>query len=482
MMTKLSSGAGSIFGKIFVVFFLLLALSSLVLMDVRGVVSGGPGAANVASVNGEKVSVGNFERALFQLGQNFGLPREALANQQIMGLALQNIITEEVVADGIRSDGHLKFSDTQIASAIKDALFDPLDQSGLSLKDRYKMALRNNNMREADFEKAMAANLGQRIMRQVMEAGKLPMPLNQAVQNSLNNQTRDLVIFELSPNDKQIAIDEAGEAFIKNYYDTNVDLFQTDEKRSGSAYVLSKASIVDETAEDVQNMIYEIEDAFAGSDNFDDIAAQYNLTKTSIAENVSKTQVKNERQAILFELEIDMVSDGQNFENGDFAFVTVTSITQSEPISFENARPQIENIWRASQKGQEMEKLEIALRASSDPLAFARDNNVTIKNANATKRDGAKEYLLPLFEQNALNQLVELSDNEQGQKRLGLVASVSDIAPIKDFSKAEADSDLPNKDLELFASYWFDNADIEVNENALTLIAQNLRGDQDTNQ
>jgi len=301
------------------------------------------------------------------------------------------------------------------------------------------------------------------------------------VTKQLDAQTRNLVVFEVSATDKKGELGDAGESFVKSYFEANSDLFQTEETRSGVAYVLSEASMKDKDPTVVQDLLFEIEDAFAGASDFDEVAKQYELQKKEIAKNITQSGVNNEMQSVLFELDQDIVSDAMN-DNGTFAFVTVTNITESQPIAFEDARPKIEDIWHDTQKAQSVEKNIVALRTADDPRAFAADNNIDTNTVNNVTRQSAKPYLAPLFKSAALNKLVALDDSDAGQKRLGMVTSIAPIGAIDkiDTATSKVNDQMANQDFEVLLSSWFENAEIDVNENALNLIAQNLKG-ADTN-
>lgn len=467
MLSDLSHGKGSLITKIVLGIVFLLMLSSLVIMDVRGVISGSAGNGVAAKVNGERITLIDLQKELQRMAQRTGVSAEQARDPQFINYVLQSMVADKLTEQGLGKLS-LRFSDKQVARELKTLLTDPLNPSKEGLALRYQMALRQSGMSEKEFESTVRTSLAQRLVNESLEAGKLPDPLMANVNKALAAEKRDIVFINIPVKPDSIKITAEAKTWMDEFYQANLDKFMTPETRKGRVFILAKAQIDKNAKDDPQNYIMEIEDAFAGSEDAASVAKQYELTQ----------RPATEAELAGDDVDAGMVGNAMPLDNGNFGFVAVDDITPAKPKGFASVETDLQKLWQQKQAFEQAQELAAKLKSASDPLAEARaqgDKVFLSSRESVSPQDDVK----PLFETSGTNKLIDLPTLENGDLRFGVVRSITPgdsqwqpaKATLADFKAAQSD-----KASTLYAdqllSYWYDMAKINVNDAVVQTLAQ----------
>lgn len=185
-----------------------------------------------ATVNGEKISPQEFDKALRQqqermresLGNKFD--QAMLDNPEVKNSTLENLVSQRLLILQARDAG-LTVNDEQLAQVITG--IESFQKDGKFDKQRYAAALSKQNMSPLSFEERVRHELG---MRQMIDAYTQNGYASNSITDSLirlNEQQRmvSMTDIALEPFLKQVSVDEPA---IKNYYEKNPKEFQAPEQ------------------------------------------------------------------------------------------------------------------------------------------------------------------------------------------------------------------------------------------------------------
>lgn len=244
MLKALREGSKSIVLKLILFGFLLLAMAGLALMDVQGMFRNGIKPSTIAKIDGEKLSVMEFDQILRAEMQRRNIRREEALQQDLPRQVLAQEISQRLFAKAA-ADMNLIIDDATVAREIK-AMIQPLVKQGMNEKDALQRVLYTFGMSEAQLVasfKTQAAT--DYLVRAVAGGVTAPKSLLQDM-IKLNYEVREGEYIELTAGDAK-KIKNPSDEELKDYYKIVADQFMQPEKRSFSVAVLDKKSMQSET-------------------------------------------------------------------------------------------------------------------------------------------------------------------------------------------------------------------------------------------
>lgn len=471
MSLSSSTGTGKLTKLIFVT-MLFLAFIALVLMDVRGVMTTGPGVQDAATVNGERITTREVGRSLDEAAQRMGLTPAAAAQAGLPQYIVQGLVSEKLSRQGVDTLG-LRFSDKQVAEELRAMLVDPKDPSADALKLRYEAARRASGLSQKQFEDEIRAGIARRLVLESLKSNLLPDPLLANVQANRTAERRNISVITLSTDPAAIK-DTPEESEIEAMYSENQKAFTDAESRTGRLYILPAATLKEKGKDDPQAYVMEIEDAFAGGDEIDNVVKTYDLQTGDALKNVTLDANKTPLADALFSLDTGGVSNAVEMPNGDIAFVALDDVTPEKTRPLVEVRDDIVALWRRNEAVDRARALEAELRDAKDPLAFAKEKSLTVSSQSGVSLKD--ELYAPVFDA-PVGQLVELKQDEK-QIRLALATSVTPgtqkwsakSATMAELQEAQNGNVLSNFYQMLVA--WTKGVNVKINDKAIAALSQ----------
>ncbi len=244
VMRLMRSGTSSGFFK-YVIFALLgMSVGGLVVMDVRGVLTGGNvGGSDVARIENDTISIQSFDKALQRSLARYRniSPQEAYK----IGLA-QEILTGEIRTYYLLNEARkigIAFDKDRIALQVAK-LIKPNARPGQSLQETLDMMLRYQRMSEAEFIDTIKRESSGDLIMQALRAGFKPD--NKFLANDLyqtQNQTRDIEII-LFPDSSIENIKPPTEDQLKKLYNSIKNIkFKVPEYRTAKIMIFDPKKI-----------------------------------------------------------------------------------------------------------------------------------------------------------------------------------------------------------------------------------------------
>ncbi len=420
MSLSSTSGTGKLTKLIFVG-MLFLAFIALILMDVRGVMSNGPGVQDAATVNGERISTRDLAKRVDDAARRMGIPASEAAKVGLTQYVLQGMVSEKLSRQGIDTLG-LRFSDKHVAGELRAMLVDPKDKNPAeAIKQRYELARRQSGLSQKQFEDEIRAGIGRRLVMESLKAGLLPDPLLDTVKASRNAEKRDITVITISTDPAAIK-DAPDESEIEAMYNENQKGFTDPETRSGRLFTLPAAELADKGKADPEAYVMEIEDAFAGGDSLETVVKHYGLKAADTLKNVRQAEDKNPVSEALFSLNAGETSSAIALKDGETGFVVLDDIIPEKTRALAEVKPAIIAMWKRNEAVERARTLEAELRDAKDPIAFAREKKLTVENRKGVTLND--ETLAPVFDE-PLNKLVELKQASDTKIQLAIATSVT---------------------------------------------------------
>ncbi|PCJ48155.1 MAG: hypothetical protein COA74_09810 [Gammaproteobacteria bacterium] len=229
-------------------------------------------ANSVATVNGEDISLAEFNQAFQAQQQRYGESFDLYFNtdeklQQFRLNILQQVINQRLSAQAIKDMG-LRTSDNRLRKLIMDNP-EYQDENGNFDQDRYNLILRSRGYSPNQFQAIRKSDLSSSQFMQTLQSSNFVLQ-NELDQNTqLQNQTRDIDYLVIPQEFFAAQVDltgEEGEVAIKSYYDLNKNRFSIAEKvsieylyltrKDPSKIVISDGQVADFYNENITN--YEI--------------------------------------------------------------------------------------------------------------------------------------------------------------------------------------------------------------------------------
>lgn len=307
---------------------------------------------SVATVNGEKISQQEFNKAYqaqrSRMAQQFGDMFETLSNDSnymanFRQGVLDNLINEKLI-DQSTQDLAIRISDERIKETIRTMPEFQVD--GVFDNNRYLAIINQAGFfQSSNFRDYLRVEMSRRQLSQALVATEFNLPYQEALQQKLQNQTRNIRFATVSAKQFEAGIDVT-EAEIQSYYQANQARFENKEK--------VKVNFIRLSVDDIAKSI-DVSDA--------DVAAYY---RDNIA---SFTQAAQRRVShILIE-----------FEEGDSASETAAK-TQAESVlarlaqgeDFAELAKALSNDTFSGENGGDLDYLEPGvMEAAFDEAVFA---------------------------------------------------------------------------------------------------------------
>ncbi len=197
----------------------------------------GPSASEVATVNGEGISLTEFNREYqrveellrSQFGKNF---RKFVKDREIKAIALNNLITRHLLLQLARKEG-LKVSDWAVAKYIESVpLFQEKGKFSLKL---YEEFLKANHLTPSIFEKTVREDLLiQKVLSVVNNAPSLTkFELTELYKKLFGKRKFKYKLFNVDELINKVSVSPAE---VEEFYAKNKEMFK--EEKGESAYVL----------------------------------------------------------------------------------------------------------------------------------------------------------------------------------------------------------------------------------------------------
>lgn len=216
---------------------------------------------HAATVDGEEVSMQQFESALLQqqdrMRQMFGgaVPDGLLEDSQLREGALEQLVGQRLMVQRVR-DQHYTVSDAELAKAIRER--DEFQIDGVFDQARYEQILSANRVSNTAFEETTRRDQGLVQLFNAVTASAFVLPTEAKQSSDLENQERELVLAELDVAALAEASEVADEELAQHYKDNEarymrpeqfkVSYIELDKKRLGEQAVVGDAAIEAEYA------------------------------------------------------------------------------------------------------------------------------------------------------------------------------------------------------------------------------------------
>lgn len=254
VMNAMRQGAKSGLSKIFLFGFMVMAVGGLVLMDVRGVFTGGAGAnGNVVTIGRERLGIGQFDMLVRRT-----LARQGLDTQTAWSLGMIDQILNAEVSNQLllraAGDNGIFIGDNTMAARIGNIVAPYVDDK-TSKKDAFKRLVAAQGMGEKEFVNSMRQNMTNELMRASILLGGGTTDAAEArdlYEYQYESRTLSAVILD---NNKGLDVAPATDEILLPFYQAGQEKYAIPETRTISVAVLTEAAIKDKvkiTDEDVK--------------------------------------------------------------------------------------------------------------------------------------------------------------------------------------------------------------------------------------
>ncbi len=212
----------------------------------------------VATVNGDEISLMEFDRSYRLQQQNWGENFDKYFNtderlQQFRLNVLQQLINQRLSSQAIGDMG-LRTSDNQLRQVIINTV-EFQNEEGIFDKDRYQMLLQSSGYTIQLYQNARKSDMAANQFMSALQESNFVLKSELALNTRLENQTRD-INYLIIPQDyylQQVDLSgEEGEQIISSYYEMNKNQFAIPEKVSIEYLYITKDSGSDITIADGQ--------------------------------------------------------------------------------------------------------------------------------------------------------------------------------------------------------------------------------------
>ena len=207
---------------------------------------------DAATVNGEEVSVQQFESALLQqqdrMRQMFGgkVPDGLLENPQMREGALEQLIQRQLMVQRVR-DQNYTVSDAELAKAIRER--DEFQVNGVFDQARYEQILTANRVSNSVFEETTRRDQGQVQLFNAVTGSAVVLPNESELSKGLKNQEREFVAAEIDVAVLSEAA-EVGEDELAQRYKDSEGLYMRPEQFKVSYIELDSEALGEQTEVD----------------------------------------------------------------------------------------------------------------------------------------------------------------------------------------------------------------------------------------
>ncbi len=479
-----------IFGMIVVVF---------ILSGYLGRHSGGTGLGLAAEVNGEIISLKDFndeENRMSQYyAQLFGGQFDMGAQRAMLrGEVMNTIVTKALSAQAAEKEG-IYATDAEIRHMITEEL-PYFKRDGQFQSDAYKNILAQNRMSPGEFENQLRKDIKNQRSRQLFESSMIISDLQKSAEKELRSAQMNLDYIQLSgpeyalhnkPTSAQMAAKWADPEFkkkVEENFKTNEASYETKEQIKASHILIKSDAATDaEAQKKAQATLKRLE-----KEDFGKVAAQVSDDPGSKAKNgdlgyFTRGRMVKEFEEAAFNLPIGKVS-GLVKSNFGYHIIKVTDKKAYAKADFEKVKNEI------AQKICANESYAVFIKAIETDLAAGKVDAVTKTLADNNMKwketgyfDMAAEVVPVINSTQALKIALDLTKDQPVAKRLVREGDAQFLLKLKD-AKIETASVKPQdqellerqKSSEAYRSWIEDfkkTARIETNSSLLQAQAQN---------
>ncbi|MBZ9612036.1 SurA N-terminal domain-containing protein [Rheinheimera maricola] len=255
MLEKIREGSQGIIAKS----ILGLVILTFALAGVGSYLST-PAEINVATVNGEKISRADFDQAFqnerARMQQQFGemyatLAADSAYMSNFRSEVLERLIDEELQKQ-LATELGLRVSDEQVRTAIRDMAEFQVD--GQFNNDRYIALLRQAGYQPDQFRELMREQMSRNQLLTGVLTSEFATVKEMQQLAKLQQQSRDVEFVRIAAADFASQV-ELTEQLLQDYYATNLQQFETEEKVAVNYIELSAAALAsdaDVTAQQIE--------------------------------------------------------------------------------------------------------------------------------------------------------------------------------------------------------------------------------------
>ena len=290
MLQFLSDGAKSGISKLILVGLLFFAVAGLVLTDVGGFFRDGVSSTDVAKVGSESISYSEFDRHVRRTLAPQGITPENAYQFGLIHQILQSYVQESMLVQHAQDLG-IYIPDSKVAAELHDFIA-PYQSPGVSAQQALNQFLADRQTTEGEFVNRLKRNMTIDLLQESILAGTTIVPeelIN--IEARFANETRDVHILSLNNNDvrvpnptneeisayyeetkEQYAIPERRtftlavfdpqklnqtpsleEKSVKEYYDTNIHLYDNATRRDAGIALVNSQDKADQIISALEN-------------------------------------------------------------------------------------------------------------------------------------------------------------------------------------------------------------------------------------
>ncbi|MDR6984592.1 peptidyl-prolyl cis-trans isomerase D [Rheinheimera pacifica] len=211
-----------------------------------------PAEVNVAEVNGEKISRADFDQAFqnerSRLQQQFGEMYATLAADSAYMNNFRSEVLERLIDETLQkqfaAELGLRVSDDQVREAIRGMTEFQVD--GQFNNDRYQALLRQAGYQPDQFRELMREQMSRNQLLIGLLSSEFATVKDMQLLAKLQQQSRDIEFVRIAAADFAAKV-ELTEQMLQDYYTTNLQQFETEQKVAVSYVELSAAALASDT-------------------------------------------------------------------------------------------------------------------------------------------------------------------------------------------------------------------------------------------
>lgn len=356
-ITTRSVVAFFIFGMIVLVF---------VLSDLSGRGRGSSSMGAAAEVNGELISLKDFQDEENRLGQYYsqlfgGQFDSELQRNMLRGEVMNSLVTKLVAAQAAEKEG-IYATDAEVRNTIVEKL-PYFKKDGLFQSDVYKALLQANKMTPGEFEAKLRKDIKNQRSRQLFESSLALTELQKNIEKELRSSKLNLEFIQLNSaeyvKENPVTVAEIAQALAKEdfkkkteeNFKANETQYETAEQVKAS-HILIKADASgsdEEARQKAQAILKRLE-----KEDFGKVAAQVSEDPGSKVKNgelgfFSKGRMIKEFEDVAFSLPVGKVSDLVKTSFG-YHIIKVTEKKEAQKANFEVVKNEIAKKLIADEK------------------------------------------------------------------------------------------------------------------------------------
>ena len=336
-----------IFGMIVLVF---------VLSDLSGRHKGSSTMSTAAEVNGELISLKDFQEEETRLGQYYsqvlgGQFDSEIQRNMLRGEVMNSLVTKSVAAQAAEKEG-IYATDAEVRHMIVEEL-PYFKKDGVFQSDTYKSILQANKLTPSEFETKLRKDIKNQRSRQLFESSLAMTELQKKIENELRSSKLNLEFIQISAADytkanvvtaveltKALASDEFKKK-VEDNFKANQSQYNTPEQVKAS-HILIKA---DASSDAEARLKAEATLKRLSTEDFGKVAAQISDDTGSKVKNgelgfFSKGQMVKEFEEVAFSLPIGKVSGLVKTPFG-YHIIKVTDKKAAQKIELESVKNEI---------------------------------------------------------------------------------------------------------------------------------------------